>query len=234
MVERYALVPDSGGARPPPRRLGVEQVVRARTDMMVNNRRPRPLPSLGPGRRRSTPPATRWQLRLGGRWKTDFPNAKVLVAQLKPGDAFKIRSGGGGGYGSPLERPVDEVENDVRQGYVTLAAALEFYGVVIDPETFEADPQATEKLRAAKRSTAAVRRRRAIVRSAPELDGIGHGPGPAARAAHGDQDVLLLLLVEIGAIEHPPRLLLEQLVQRRSLLRDFGCGCGSDCGPLPR
>ena len=73
------------------------------------------------------------ELRIDGRWKTDFPNAKVLIAPLKPGDAFQIRSGGGGGgYGSPLERPVDEVENDFRQGYVTLAAALELYGVVID------------------------------------------------------------------------------------------------------
>ena len=31
--------------------------------------------------------------RLGGDWKTDFPNAKVLVAQLKPGDAFRISLG---------------------------------------------------------------------------------------------------------------------------------------------
>ena len=55
------------------------------------------------------------ELRINGQWKTDFPNAKVLVAQLKPGDAFKIRSGGGGGYGSPLERPAERVADDVRQ-----------------------------------------------------------------------------------------------------------------------
>ena len=29
------------------------------------------------------------------------------MAALKTGDAFRIRSGGGGGYGSPLERPAD-------------------------------------------------------------------------------------------------------------------------------
>ncbi len=88
------------------------------------------------------------ELRLDGNWKTDFPNAKVLVAHLKPGDAFKIRSGGGGGYGSPLERPTREVANDVRQGYVSVAAAAELYGVVVDPDTFEIDAAATEKLRA--------------------------------------------------------------------------------------
>jgi N-methylhydantoinase B len=90
------------------------------------------------------------ELRIGGQWKTDFPNAKVLVAQLKPGDAFKIRSGGGGGHGNPLERPVDEVREDVRQGYVSAKAATEFYGVVLDPVTFEVDVAATEKLRAAR------------------------------------------------------------------------------------
>jgi hypothetical protein len=89
------------------------------------------------------------ELRVAGQWKTDFPNAKVLVAQLKPGDAFKIRSGGGGGYGDPLQRPIDEVREDVRQGYVTVKSAAELYGVVLDPETFEVDIAATEKLRAA-------------------------------------------------------------------------------------
>jgi N-methylhydantoinase B len=75
-----------------------------------------------------------------------------LVAQLKPGDAFKIRSGGGGGYGSPLERPVEQVREDVRQGYVTVKSAAELYGVVLDPDTFEVDVTATDKLRAAMRS----------------------------------------------------------------------------------
>ena len=92
------------------------------------------------------------ELRVDGQWKTDFPNAKVLVAQLKAGDAFKIRSGGGGGYGSPLERPLDQVQDDVRQGYVTVKSAAELYGVVLDPQTFELDLAATATLRAAKRS----------------------------------------------------------------------------------
>jgi len=90
------------------------------------------------------------EIRTGGTWKTDFPNAKVLVAQLKPGDAFKIRSGGGGGYGSPLERPVAQVADDVRQGYISLRAAADLYRVVVDPKTFEVDVAATDKLRAAR------------------------------------------------------------------------------------
>src|SRR5207248_1398449 len=71
----------------------------------------------------------------------------ALVPELKSGDAFKIRSGGGGGYGDPLERPAEQVAEDVRQGYVTVKAALELYGVVLDPETYVVDVAATEKLR---------------------------------------------------------------------------------------
>jgi N-methylhydantoinase B len=151
VVERYALVADSGGAGRRRGGLGVERVVRARSPMVVNNQserahcRPWGLAGGLEGSGNAV------ELRIDGKWKTDFPNAKVLVAQLKPGDAFKIRSGGGGGYGNPLERPSAQVAHDVRQGYVTVKAAAEFYGVVVDPGTFAVDRAGTEKLRAALR-----------------------------------------------------------------------------------
>jgi N-methylhydantoinase B len=150
VVERYGLVPDSGGAGRRRGGLGVERVVRARTNMVVNNQSERAhcRPWGLDGGLDGTGNAV--ELRIGGEWKRDFPNAKVLVAQLKPGDAFKIRSGGGGGYGNPLERPVEQVCEDVRQGYVTVKSAAELHGVVLDPETFEVDAVATEKLRAAR------------------------------------------------------------------------------------
>jgi N-methylhydantoinase B len=94
-------------------------------------------------------------VRIAGEWKEDFPNAKVLVAHLKTGDAFRMRSGGGGGYGLALDRPVADVAADAKQGYVSLAAVKNFYGVVLDPETFEVDVAATEKLRASMRQAAA-------------------------------------------------------------------------------
>jgi N-methylhydantoinase B len=148
VVERYALVPDSGGAGRHRGGLGVERVVRARSHVTVNTQierahcRPWGLDGGGDGKGNSV------ALRLGGAWKTDFPNAKVLVAQVKEGDAFRLRSGGGGGYGSPLARPVEDVRNDVRQGYVSVEDAAALYGVVIDPGTWEVDERATGRLRA--------------------------------------------------------------------------------------
>jgi len=152
VVESYRLVPDSGGAGRHRGGLGVERVVRARTAITMNTQieRAHCKPWGLAGGLAGT--GNDVALRLDGTWKTDFPNAKVLVAALKAGDAFRIRSGGGGGYGSPLERPAELVQEDVRQGYVSIAAAAELYGVVIDPATLEIDRAATEKLRAARRS----------------------------------------------------------------------------------
>jgi N-methylhydantoinase B len=147
VVERYALVPGSGGAGRHRGGLGVERVVRARSHVTVNTQidrahcRPWGLDGGGDGKGNSV------ALRLDGAWKTDFPNAKVLVAQVKAGDAFRLRSGGGGGHGSPLARPVEDVRNDVRQGYVSAEDAAALYGVVIDPETFVVDEEATKRLR---------------------------------------------------------------------------------------
>jgi N-methylhydantoinase B len=148
VVERYALVPDSGGAGRHRGGLGVERVVRARTDITINTQverahcRPWGLDGGRDGKGNAV------ALRFGDTWKTDFPNAKVLVAHVKTGDAFRLRSGGGGGHGSPLERPLADVLNDVRQGYVSVDEAEELYGVIIDPRSLAVDEAATARRRA--------------------------------------------------------------------------------------
>src|ERR1700733_1381585 len=125
VVGSYLLLPDSGGAGRHRGGLGVERVVRARTPITMNTQieRAHCKPWGLEGGLAGT--GNDVALRLNGTWKTDFPNAKVLVASLKAGDAFRIRSGGGGGYGEPFERPAERVAEDVRQGYVSLAAAAE-------------------------------------------------------------------------------------------------------------
>ena len=52
-----------------------------------------------------------------------------------------------------LPQVLHRVREDVRQGYVTVAAAAELYGVVLDPDSFEVDMAATAKLRAARPAT---------------------------------------------------------------------------------
>src|SRR4029077_1246459 len=85
--------------------LGIDRVVRARTPMTVNTQvdRAHCKPWGLEGGRDGA--GNQVSIRLGGKWKEDFPNAKVLVAQLAGGDAYRMRSGGGGGYGDPHARP---------------------------------------------------------------------------------------------------------------------------------
>jgi len=62
---------------------------------------------------------------------------KVNAHSLAPGSVVELRTGGGGGFGEPLERDPERVRLDVRDGYVSVAAAERDYGVVLDPVTLE-------------------------------------------------------------------------------------------------
>jgi N-methylhydantoinase B len=48
--------------------------------------------------------------------------------RLEPGDIVVVETGGGGGYGRPLDRPHEEIDRDLEFGYVTAAAAQRDYG----------------------------------------------------------------------------------------------------------
>jgi N-methylhydantoinase B len=62
---------------------------------------------------------------------------KTARTQLKKGEVARLVTGTGGGWGDPRERPVEDVAEDVRDGYVTVEQAERDYGVVLDPETHE-------------------------------------------------------------------------------------------------
>jgi N-methylhydantoinase B len=52
--------------------------------------------------------------------------------RLCKNDIIRVERPGGGGLGNPLSRPVDNVLDDVRQGYVSTDRARTDYGVVLD------------------------------------------------------------------------------------------------------
>lgn len=56
---------------------------------------------------------------------------------LNAGDAVRMVTCTGGGYGDPLLRDPEKVAWDVKNEYITLAQAEEDYGVIVDPETFQ-------------------------------------------------------------------------------------------------
>jgi N-methylhydantoinase B len=89
------------------------------------------------------------------------PDERVLPGQgdgivVKRGDLLRFETCGGGGWGDPLTRDPLRVWEDVARGFITARAALEDYGVVLDPSTGEPDKNATEAERARRASAPAL------------------------------------------------------------------------------
>ncbi|HXH08721.1 MAG TPA: hydantoinase B/oxoprolinase family protein [Alphaproteobacteria bacterium] len=73
--------------------------------------------------------------------------------QLRRGDVIRLMTCGGGGWGDPYTRDPLLVQQDVARGFVSVQGALEDYGVVLDPHTFDIDKAATEERRKQRANT---------------------------------------------------------------------------------
>lgn len=69
-----------------------------------------------------------------------------------PGEIFRHELPGAGGWGPALQRDLDLVARDLRDGLVSIAAAAQDYGVVAAGDPPVIDAVATEALRARLRS----------------------------------------------------------------------------------
>lgn len=65
---------------------------------------------------------------------------------FNPGEAFIFESGGGGGWGSPLERSAEAVAEDVRNEIITPEVAEDSYGVLVDAD-LKLDVEGTRRRR---------------------------------------------------------------------------------------
>jgi N-methylhydantoinase B len=70
-----------------------------------------------------------------------------LTMTITRGTVFRHQLPGSGGWGDPLEREPEKVLADVRNEFVSIAAAASEYGVVIDPGTLAVDDAATRRRR---------------------------------------------------------------------------------------
>jgi N-methylhydantoinase B len=89
-----------------------------------------------------------------------YPDGQVERCDERLGDTpvpvgllISTHTGGGGGYGKPVDRDPQKVAEDVRDGYLTLEEAKSVYKVALSqgalPECWEVDTGATSRLRAA-------------------------------------------------------------------------------------
>jgi N-methylhydantoinase B len=146
IIEKYGLREDSGGAGRQRGGLGTEQIVRVKSDIMFNCQIERV--ECRPWGLFGGLSAMGNQVGIAKDGKTQIYNTGKVFSQLLSKDhQWILRSGGGGGFGSPLERKLEDVEQDVKNGYISTQAAAHFYGTVIDPRTGKVNFKASVELR---------------------------------------------------------------------------------------
>jgi N-methylhydantoinase B len=144
-VQQRALRPDSGGAGKFRGGLGIDMQVRNLVEGKWNFEMPR---------RSKRPP---WGIEGGtpgepGGYLLKRPGEKKFTMMggfhipVAIGADAIVRTGGGGGWGDPLERPAETVAHDVAEGFITAAAAKKLYGVVVRGN-LSLDEKATQSLR---------------------------------------------------------------------------------------
>ena len=131
-VERFEMIPDSGGAGKWRGGLGFARDYRILADeVRFSMRTDKHLIAPWGGDHGAdggkgacvVNPRSQEEKRLPSRFG-DYP--------LHKNDTVRLERPGGGGLGNPFERPVENVLEDVRQGYVSVERAVSDYGVAVD------------------------------------------------------------------------------------------------------
>jgi N-methylhydantoinase B len=183
LVERLGLAVDSGGAGQFRGGLGYEKHIRMLRDahfMSIADRSILACWGVKGGRAGHPFEVT---IDPGGPDEREV-DALADAEPVRAGQVIRIRTTGGGGWGDPLDRAVEDVVRDVRWGKVSVDGAREDYGVVVTHDGSEPalDATATEALRSDLRGSR--------TGDEPFFD---RGPGYerlAAGRTHADVDVL--------------------------------------------
>jgi N-methylhydantoinase B len=145
-VERYELVPDSGGAGTFRGSLALRRDIRVLSGVSfaryADRHRIAPQGLFG-GR-----PGTTGRFELNPETNHARPLRSKGLDTLEAGDLVRLLLPGAGGYGDPRARDLDALDRDLRDGKVTPDAAEADYAVVVDRAALCVDREATRRLRA--------------------------------------------------------------------------------------
>jgi N-methylhydantoinase B len=127
----YGLTPDSGGAGRTRGGLGLhrEWRVDAEDGKLATSFERFRIPPYG---LHGGEPAACGRLVIRRKGQAQEMPSKLSGVALKKGDVVRLETSGGGGFGDPAERPRDALARDLRDGYVSEAAARAVYGSVGD------------------------------------------------------------------------------------------------------
>jgi len=146
LIHHYGLREDSGGAGEYRGGTGIE--IEFETSVPYTSITSRCMERYvfgPPGRLGGEPGATGYTL-FNPRTERETNIGKIDVLEMQPGDRLRIGTQGGGGYGDPLNRPLEKVAEDVSNGLVHQRTCENLYGVII--RDGQIDKEATRKQRA--------------------------------------------------------------------------------------
>lgn len=146
IVEERSLRIDSGGPGKFRGGIGLDVKVRNLVEVQWN---------LSQGRRRQCPPWGLWGGKSGDLsdyllqvpGEQEWASVDVARHSVPPDSKVVIRTSGGGGWGNPFARDPEMVLWDVIEGFVSIDAARDEYGVVVRPQDFSLDYEATSAIR---------------------------------------------------------------------------------------
>jgi N-methylhydantoinase B len=145
-IEDYALVPDSGGAGRHRGGLGLRRSYRLLADEAVLQLRADRLRFAPYGLDGGEPGGVSGNWLGEGDAKRAIPGKVTMT--MRRGELLTHHQAGGGGHGNPFTRAPEAVARDVRNGKVTVVAALTLYGVAVDASgTVDAAETAQLRLR---------------------------------------------------------------------------------------
>jgi N-methylhydantoinase B len=183
LVERLGLAVDSGGAGQFRGGLGYEKHIRMLRDAHFMSTADRSILACWGVKGGKAGHPFQVTVDLGGPDQREV-DALADAEPVRAGQVIRIRTTGGGGWGDPLDRSVEDVVRDVRWGKVSVDGARTDYGVVMVHDGAEPvlDAAATDRLRDDLRS-----------RRTGDEPFFDRGPGYerlAAGRTHADVDVL--------------------------------------------
>ncbi|MCA9859936.1 MAG: hydantoinase B/oxoprolinase family protein, partial [Thermomicrobiales bacterium] len=148
IIECYELVTDSGGAGKFRGGLGVRRAYRLLADgRMISTLERCTSPHAGVAG--GLPGGRTIGILDSSIYGEGVEFIKTPDQPIAKGDLMTIVTGGGGGYGNPLERDPERVLEDVLEGLVSVEAAHELYGVVFADDG-NLDGAGTDALRASR------------------------------------------------------------------------------------
>ena len=129
IVERLGLACDSGGAGRFRGGLGYEKEIRMLRDAKFMSIADRSILSCWgvKGGKAGAPFSVVIEPGTSNQREVDALSDAV---EVRAGELIRIRTTGGGGWGDPLERPIEEVRRDLEWGKISLEGARKDYGVI--------------------------------------------------------------------------------------------------------